>query len=63
MCVYIICVIYSQFCPVAPRGFCQFLRGGARLAFCRAGQPIFQRGGAGWGGASIPDVYAVEPIW
>ena len=41
----IIGAIYSQLCPVAPRGFCQFLRGGA-------GQPVFLRGGA-----SIPDVY------
>ena len=46
----IICVIYSQLCPAAPRGFCQFLRGGVRLAFRGAGQPVFTRGGTGWGG-------------
>ena len=30
-------------------------RGGARLAFLRGGAALFPRGGAGWGGAHIPD--------
>ena len=51
------CAIYSQLCPVTPRGFCQFLWGGAGqgLLFAgrgEAGQPDFPRGGA-----SIPGIY------
>ena len=39
-----------SFAPLRPVGFVNFHgagRGGARPAFCGAGQPIFPRGGAG----------------
>ena len=42
--------ICTQFCPAAPRGFCQFPRGGAGLGkacFLRGGAAYFPRGGAG----------------
>ena len=39
-----------SFAPLRPAGFVNFTgRGGARPAFCGAGQPVFPRGGAGWG--------------
>ena len=44
-----------SFAPLRPVGFVNFHgagRGGARPAFCRAGQPIFPRG---WGGAGLDD--------
>ena len=40
-----------SFAPLRPADFVNFAgRGGARPAFCGAGQPVFLRGGA-----SIPD--------
>ena len=33
------------------------MQGGAWPAFRGAGQPVFPRGGAGWGGATIPGFY------
>ena len=41
-----------SFAPLRPADFVNFAgRGGARPAFRGAGQPVFPRGGAGWGGA------------
>ena len=50
--------IQINFAPPRPAGFANFRgagRGGARLAFLRGGAALFPRGGAGWGGAHIPD--------
>ena len=45
-----ICVIYSQLRPVAPCGFCQFLRGGAGQGLLFAGRGSLFFRGAGRGG-------------
>ena len=38
-----------------PAGFVNVTgRGSALLAFRRTGQPVFLRGGVGWGGRTIP---------
>ena len=44
--VSIICGIFSQLCPIVPRGFCQFLWGGQGLFFAGRGQLVFPRGEA-----------------
>ena len=55
MCGHNLCNLQSALPRCAPRVLSISAgRGGARLAFCGAGQPVFPQGGAGWGGASIP---------
>ena len=48
--------IQINFAPPRPAGFANFRGAGrARPAFLRGGAALFLRGGAGWGGAHIPD--------
>ena len=55
MCGHNLCNLQSALPRCAPRVLSISAgRGGARLAFRGAGQPVFPRGGAGWGGASFP---------
>ena len=55
--------IQINFAPPRPAGFANF-RGAGRGKTCffagRGGAALFPRGGAGWGGAHIPDAYHVE---
>ena len=47
-----------SFAPLRPAGFVNFTgRGGARPAFCGAGQPVFPRCGVGRARPSIPGQY------
>ena len=47
-----------SFAPLRPAGFVNFTgRGGARTAFCGAGQPVFRGAGRVRGGATIPGLW------